>query len=192
MRTRASKLFRPLAGLLQALAVLVSGLEIAPGAEPRQAPEYEVKAAWLLNLIRFTDWPALAFSSPDAPFVVGVVGKDPFGPDLEKIVSGKTMNGRSIVVKRLSADQDLKQCHLLFVAASEKRRERDLMDKLKALPILTVGEREDFLDHGGAVQFHLVNDSVRFSVNLFPARSTRLRINANVLRLATSVRGKYD
>ena len=60
-----------------------------------------------------------------------MVGKDPFGPALEKTFSGKTVNGRSIVVQRLTADQDLKQRQQLFVSTSEKRRERDLLDKLK-------------------------------------------------------------
>ena len=161
-------------------------------AQPAEAPEYDVKAAFLLNFIRFTDWPGSAFASPTAPLVVGVVGKDPFGPTLEKTFSGKAMNGRSIVVKRLTADQDLKQCHLLFVSTSEKRRERDLLDKLKGAPILTVGESDDFLDHGGAVQLLLKDKSVRFSVNLHPAKTTRLRLSASVIRIATSVRGRYE
>ena len=189
-RVAISATIRPGARLL--LTALLLGFTPAGRAQPAPTPEYEVKAALLLNFARFTDWPARAFPSPTAPLIVGVIGKDPFGPVLEKTFSGKTMNGRSIVVKRLTADQDLKQCHLLFVPASEKRRERDLLDKLKDAPVLTVGERDEFLDHGGAVQFLLQNDSVRFSVNLHPAQSTRLRISADVLRYATAVRGKYE
>ncbi len=161
-------------------------------AQPAEAPEYDVKAGLLHNFASFTDWPGSAFASTNAPFVVGVLGRDPFGPALEEILSGKTVNGRSMVVKRLAVGQDLKQCHLLFVPASEKRRQRDLLDKLKSAPVLTVGESDDFLDHGGAVQLLFKDKSVGFSVNLKPARTTRLRISANVLRLATSVRGSYE
>ncbi|MEY2409379.1 MAG: hypothetical protein QOF48_2049 [Verrucomicrobiota bacterium] len=161
-------------------------------AQRESASEYEIKAALLLNFARFTEWPGTSFASPKAPLVVGVVGRDPFGTLLEKTFSAQTMNGRSIVVKRLTADQDLKQCHLLFVPASEKRRQRELLEKIRGLPILTVGERDDFLDHGGEVQFLFADESIRFSINLNPAKAAKLRINASVLRLAISVRGRYE
>ena len=174
------------------LAALFLGSALPGRTQLEEAPEYDIKAAFLLNFARFTDWPDHVFASTDAPFVVGIVGRDPFGPALEKTFSRKTINGRSIVVKRLTADQDLKQCHLLFVPASEKRRERDLLDKLKSAPVLTVGESDDFLDHGGAVQLLLRDKSIGFSVNLHSAQATRLRISAHVLRLGASVRGRYE
>ena len=161
-------------------------------AEAPEYPEYDIKADLLRKLACFTDWPSNAFASTNAPLVVGVVGRDPFGPALDETFSGKTVNGRSIVVKRLNAGQDLKQCHLLFVPASEKRRERDLLDKLKGAPVLTVGESDDFLDHGGAVQLLIRDKSVRFSVNLHPAKATGPRISAKVIQLAVSVRGRYE
>lgn len=187
---RIAAALRPGAGLL--LAALFLWPPPAGRSQPASPSEYEVKAALLLNFARLTDWPADAFASPTAPMVIGILGRDPFGKLLEKTFSGKTVDGRSIVVKRLTADPDLKLCHLLFVPASEKHRERALLDKLKEAPVLTVGEHDDFLDHGGAVQFLLKDNSVRFSVNLHPAKSTRLRIHASVLRLAVSVRGKYE
>ena len=187
---RIAAALRPGAGLL--LAAFFLWPPPAIRSQPAPPSEYEVKAALLLNFARLTDWPSNAFASPTAPMVVGVLGRDPFGKLLEKTFSGKTVYGRSFVVKRVTADPDLKLCHLLFVPASEKHRERALLDKLKDAPVLTVGEHEDFLDHGGAVQFLLTDNSVRFSVNLHPAKSTRLRIHARVLRHAITVRGKYE
>jgi hypothetical protein len=154
--------------------------------------EYEAKAAMLLNFVRFTDWPAEAFASAEAPFVIGVVGKDPFGAALDNTFSGKSVKGRSFVVKRFTADQNLKSCHLLFVPASEKRRQRDLLDKLRGASVLTVGETFDFRDHAGAVQFVLKGSSVGFNINLNVAKAGRLHISSNVLRQADGVWGKYD
>jgi len=111
---------------------------------------------------------------------------------LEKTFSEKTVNGRSMVVKRLTTDQNLNQCHLLFVSMSERRRERELLERFTSCPVLTVGEWDEFLDHGGAVQMLMMNQSVRFSVNLQSAKTTRLGIHANALRVAMSVRGRYD
>ena len=76
----------------------------------------------LLNFVRFMDWLEEVFLSADAPFVIGVVGKDPFGTALDKAFTGKQVKGRSFLVKRLTTDQNLKACHLLFIPAAEKRR----------------------------------------------------------------------
>ena len=176
------------------LLVAMLGCGMAWGAPARQssASEYETKAAMLLNFVRFTDWPAEAFASAEAPFVIGVVGKDPFGSALDKVFSGKTVKGRSFVIKRFTADQYFRTCHLLFIPATEKRRQRDLLDKVKGTPVLTVGETLDFRDHAGAVQFVPKDDSVGFNINLNAAKAARLHISSNVLRQADGVWGKYE
>ncbi len=164
----------------------------APASTQALSSEYEAKAALLLNFVRFTDWPAEAFTSAEAPFVIGVVGKDPFGAALDKTFSGKSVKGRSFVVKRLNADQNLKSCHLLFVPATEKRRQRDLLDKLRGAPVLTVGETPDFRDHAGAVQFFSKDNGVGFNINLNAAKAGKLHISSNVLRQADGVWGRYE
>jgi hypothetical protein len=174
------------------LAVVLACAASVGRAQPPAPSEPEVKAAMLLNFARYTDWPSAAFASATNSLVIGIVGKDPFGVILDKTCSGKSINGRSIVVKRLSADQNLTQCHLLFVPASEKRRQRDMLGKLRESPVLTVGEDDDFLDRGGAVQLLLKDGSVRFSVNLYAVKAARLRINSSVLQFADSVRGKHE
>ena len=164
----------------------------APAREQPSQSEYETKAAMLLNFVRFTDWPAEAFMSPEAPFVIGVVGKDPFGAALDKAFEGKSVKGRSFVVKRLTTDQNLRSCHLLFIPPTEKRRQREMLDKLRGAPVLTVGETLDFRDHAGVVQFMLKDNTVGFYINLNAAKAGKLHISSNVLRQADGVWGKYE
>jgi hypothetical protein len=80
----------------------------------------------------------------------------------------------------------------LFVPATEKRRQRDLLDKLRGAPVLTVGETYDFRDHAGAVQFVLKDNTVGFNINLNAAKAGRLHISSNVLRQADGVWGRYE
>ena len=183
----------PGAAPLVALALVGWGMVWCVSVRAESPPsEYEVKAAMLLNFVRFTDWPEEAFASGESPFVIGVVGKDPFGAALDKAFSGKSVKGRSFLVKRLTPDQYLKSCHLLFIPATEKRRQRDLLDKLRGAPVLTVGETLDFRDHAGAVQFVLKDNSVGFNINLNAAKAGKLHISSNVLRQADGVWGKYE
>ena len=78
--------------LLLAIAVVVV-LALPCGAdEPSQ--EYKVKAAFVFNFAKFIEWPKEVFSSADAPFVIAVVGTDPFNGSLEQAVAGKRIGTR--------------------------------------------------------------------------------------------------
>jgi hypothetical protein len=181
----------PLSHFLTGLFLLL--LLLAPPARPaEEAPlsEYEVKAALLLHFVRYSDWPAKAFPYAESPYVVGVAGRDPFGKDLEAAFEGKSVKGRSFLLKRVSSEQEMRTCHVLFVATSERRRAADLLRKLADAPVLTVGESSEFLDQGGMIHLRLKNESVRFDINLEPARNARLKLDANLLKVAASVRGK--
>jgi hypothetical protein len=174
-------------------ATLAFAIIFCPRAQPAeeiQLSEYQVKAALLLNFVRYTGWPATAFANTNSHYVVAITGRDPFGKDLEKAFDGKTVKGRTIVLKRVSNEQEMRACHLLFVSASERRRSRDLLRKIQGLPVLTVGESPDFLDESGVINLVLKDGSVRFHINLEPARIARLKLDANLLAAALSVRGK--
>ena len=164
----------------------------AVAAEDAPLSEYQVKSALLLNFVRYSDWPATAFANPGSPYIVGVAGRDPFGKDLEEAFERKTVKGRSFVLRRVSGEQEMRACHLLFVSSSERRRTRDLLQKLSGAPVLTVGDFPDFLDHGGIINFLIKDGSVRFEINLEPTRGARLKLDANLLKVAASVRGKHE
>ena len=89
LKLNAARVLLAVAGLLASAGVLAS------------PTEYQVKAVFLFNFSRFVEWPAAAFESADAPFVVGVFGHDPFGSDLDEVMKGKSVNGRPLVVRRL-------------------------------------------------------------------------------------------
>ena len=162
------------------------------GAPNTGFSEQEIKAAWLFNFARFVEWPTNSFATQTAPIVVGVVGKDPFGKELEKALVGRTIRGRPVLLKRGLAESDLANCHLLFISPSERRRLRDLPEKLRGAPVLTVGETDEFLDQGGIINFVIKENAVRFEINVRPAQRAGLKLDANLLKVAVSVRGRYE
>jgi hypothetical protein len=84
-------------------------------------PEYQVKAAYLFNFLKFVEWPEESFADPLAPIVIGVVGEDPFGNALPQVVIGKTVQGRDLVIRIYHAGEDLRGAHILFISASERK-----------------------------------------------------------------------
>ena len=171
-------------------AILAGSVAAAPQSE--QAPEYDLKAAYLYNFGTFTEWPAGAFRAPDAPFVVGVIGRDPFGAALEDTFRGVTVHKRRPEIRRSAEIENLKGSHILFVPSTEKARFKEILDAFRGTNTLVVGESEGFAAGGGAMNFFIENKRVKFEVNPAAARRAGLQISSQLLRLAWIVEEKKE
>ncbi|MEW6235038.1 MAG: YfiR family protein [Candidatus Omnitrophota bacterium] len=149
--------------------------------------EYDVKAAYLYNFLLFVEWPSQSFEKPESPFVIGVLGKDPFNQKLDDIAERKTARKRKIIIKRFKKWEDLEPCHLLFVCQEEGKNWEKISDKIKDWKVLTVGDYDNFAILGGIVQFIRVEDTVRFVINEDAALLKDLEISAKMLELAVRV-----
>jgi hypothetical protein len=148
--------------------------------------EREVKAVFLFNFVQFVDWPANAFSSPDAPIVIGILGNDPFGRVLDDVVMGEMVKGRLIVVTRFRRVEDIKACQVLVNSPSEAAMYERILAALDTQPTLTVGETEKFTAQG-MVRFLTEQNRVRLEVNVEKAKAAGLTISSNLLRAARIV-----
>lgn len=171
---------RTLAGAV-ALALL------APSLTAQQVEEYRLKAALVYNLARFVDWPDGIFPTPNAPLIVCVLGRDPFGADLDEALKGRTIKGRLAIAKRVV--DVTPGCQVLFVANSEARRLPAIIERVRDTNVLTIGETSDFIEQGGMIRLVVAEDErVRFEVNLSAAERAHVRISARVMALAASVK----
>ncbi len=171
--------------------LLLSGL--ARGAEPEPPPlEHQVKAAFLYNFAKFVEWPPARFESALTPFVIGILGEDPFGADLDQTIKGKTVEGRPILVVRLRSDGPIPPCHLIFVSNSEQKRLRTVLDSLKNTGTLTVGESDRFCPAGGMIGFKMASNKVRFEINSFASQKEGLKISSKLMTVALHVYTKIE
>jgi hypothetical protein len=145
--------------------------------------ESEVKAAFLYNFAKFVEWPAQAFSSETAPIQVAVLGDEEFTAKLKTLLSDKKAHGRSFDVKRIMNPQEAKTCQIVFVPASESRRAFPVIEATRKLPILTVGESDQFIALGGMINFVFEDNQLRFEINPEPAETAKLQISSKLLRL---------
>jgi hypothetical protein len=161
--------------------LLLGGLSRAQETAPS---EYQVKAAFLYKFTRFVEWPIEAFPSPSAPFVLGVIGDNPFGPELDRAVKGKDVNGHPFVVKEIKNVTDAKMCQMLFISSSERRRLPQILSALGTLPVLTVSETDRFLASGGIINLFMDENKVHFEISDATAKRAGLRISSKLLYLA--------
>ncbi len=172
------------------MLVLWVAMGRVPGARAEDgAPgEYEIKAAFLYNFARYVEWPDDAVKEPRDAFVVSILGEDPFGGVLDRIAERKTVQDKRIVVRRLKSMADYTPCHLLFIASSEEARLAEVADRLKAAPVLTVGDGAGWARRGTVMSFTMEERKVRFEANLEAAKRTGLKISSQLLRLARIVK----
>ncbi len=126
-----------------------------------------------------------------SPIVFGILGEDPFGNALEGFIKNKTINGRTLLIKRSRRVEDLKDCQVLFISRSEQARHAQILTALKGLNILTVGDTEEFLANGGMINFKMQDGKLRFEINVATAQGAVLKIDSELLDLALAVRSTH-
>lgn len=157
----------------------------SPG-QRREYSEYEVKAAYLLNFAKFTEWPngGLAQSST---FRIGILGDDPFGKTIDDVTKGKFVLDKPVEIVRADDVEDVTDCAIVFISESKERDYEDVIASLQDLPILTVGEVEQHCETGGIIRFKLQGANVRFDINVEAANRADLKLSSKLLSLATIV-----
>jgi len=175
----------------RASAVLILLCLMSPGAaqdSPEALPEYILKAGFLYNFAKYVDWPPGAFEKDDSPIIIGISGKDPFGSGLEKTFQNKTVKNRAFTIVRFAEPEDIRRCHMLFIARSEKSRLPQILTQAAQWHALTVGEEESFARSGGVTNILIENEKPKLEVNPEAAEKAGLTINAKLLKAATIVR----
>jgi hypothetical protein len=151
--------------------------------------EYRIKAAYLFNFGRYTHWPVGTWSNKQAPFVIGILGTNPFGSALSQIASQKPLQDRKIVVHHFKDLSEYQPCQILYVSEDVPLQEqKEIIKKLSNTKVLLVGERHSFLEEGGMVAFLLEANKVRFGVNLDKVEQNNLKISSKVIKLAAIVK----
>jgi len=149
MRSPRRQFIRQFAVAFVALSV-AAALTLELAAQTSPYTPYQHKALYLFNFAKYTEWPKEAFAGDDAPFVLGILGKDPFGRDME-IINGKTVKGRKLVVKYFSALGEVSGCQLLFIASSETNNLPQIFKALEKTSVLTIAEADGFLQASGMI-----------------------------------------
>jgi hypothetical protein len=173
---------------LALLALLVCGQSALAATGSAVSKEYQLKAAFLYNFTKFVEWPPQPARDPDQPIVIGVAGRNPFGDELEKIVEGRKVNGRSITVRRITAASEARAVDLLFIGVDEDRWYADMLAAIEGAPVVTVGESARSAALGAMITFTMEAERVRFEINQEAAEKAGLKISAQLLKLATVVR----
>jgi hypothetical protein len=171
-------------GARVALVLLLAFGAFRSLAQTATQHEYELKAGVLYHIMEYVEWPKGAMSNNPASLHIGLIGQIPFADALE-VLTGKTIQGRALIVKRISDPQAAASCQVLFIGASEKPRIPEIVAEVKDRPVLTVSEVEGFAEQGGMVNLLAGPNRIVMEINREVAGKARLSISSQLLKLAT-------
>jgi hypothetical protein len=180
---------RPVPGIFLLLLLALAATPLSA-----QVPEYQLKAEFLERFTRFIEWPADSrVSDPATPFVIAVIGRNPFGAYLDTLSASRKIKGKTVVVRQITGPEQAGDCDLLFIAGGEHGRIKEILARTAGKPILTVGDGDEFARSGVLFNFADTVDTggmVAFEISEPAVKKSGLTVSSKLLRLARRVDGE--
>ena len=186
---------------LRALAlVLLCCMATVRAQAPAHLQAGDVEAAYLINFLRYTQWPDSSFATPQAPFVLSVVGAEQIAASVRAVAhAAGVVNGRSIEVRWIAdtdaaarrdathqkqLEDNLRESHMVFVHASAGSVREQELAALAGKAVLTVSDQAGFSAAGGMIELINASGHIVFQANPSAIRNAGLVVSAKVLKLA--------
>ncbi len=148
-------------------------------------PEYKIKAVFLFNFTQFVEWPDDAFNSNNDPFIIGILGTDPFGSYIDQAVAGEKVGTHPITVVRYRSVNEINNCRLLFINIADDDDLRSVLSSLNNRGVLTVSDMKGFAASGGVIGFITQNNKLRLQINISAAKAEGLNVSSKLLSVST-------
>jgi hypothetical protein len=171
--------------LQRALALVLLALGLAGAAAP--VSEYQLKAVFLFNFAHFVEWPPAALPRDNDPFIIGVLGKDPFGASLDEVLRGENVNRHPLAVERYHTPAEIGDCQMLFIPAAEIGHLEAILTALKGKSTLTVTDADTPAVRGVIIALVKRDNRIRLRIDLEAAKASNLTISSKLLRPAEIV-----
>ena len=175
--------YRALQRLAQRLA-LALGLALAmPATFGEVTSESQLKAADLVNFLKYVEWPASR-----STINICLFGRDSLGPYLAGY-EGRQIAGRELRIRKVSSPEQLTDCQELFIPETEEARVGAVLRWVDRQAILTVSDLETFTRDGGAIALIRNDGRLQFDINHDAINRAGLKASSQMLRLARQVVG---
>lgn len=171
---------------LRLLLALLLGASLTPPVFANNAKEDQVKASYIYNFAKFVKWPAATITPDVMPFYICIEGVQPLSGNI-LLLQSRQLDGHKIEVRTFAEVTEPSQCNVLFIGNSEQDRLAKILSQVSSLPVLTISDLPDFTNNGGMIGMKVLDNRVRFDINLGVAQKAELELNSQLLKLALRV-----
>ena len=179
-------------------ATLAFAASFSANAEPAGQSQLRLEGAFLVNFIRYTDWPAQRFDHAGSPYLISVVGSSEAAETISAVATAAgTIRGRRVLVQRvrLAPSMDagarresvrrLRRSHLVFVADGDRDADTDrVLAAVEGASVLTVSDVPGFAAEGGMLGLVRSGRHLAIEANPSRMRAAGVSVSAKVLKLA--------
>jgi hypothetical protein len=145
--------------------------------------EPALKAAFIYNFAKFTEWPGSTLPGK-APFAICVLGDAAVAEAVERLSRDRTLTGRPISVLRTADASALPGCQVLYLSKVPAATATAALASTRDFAVLTISDNEGFLQAGGIAELYFENGQLRFDVDLDAVKRAHLQISSRLLALA--------
>lgn len=158
----------------------LASASLAHSAQPQWANEYQLKAAYIYNVIPFIDWPEHSLGSE---FVIGFAGEGPMSDALTSFFKDKRIASRPVAVRDVHTRAELRACNVVLLAYPDRSRTREALSELEGTNALTIGNGENFARLGGVVAFVPHDNTFQLAVNPRAAERAHIKISSKLMTM---------
>lgn len=168
------------------ILMLIAGIQFSFTTAFAQSKD-KVYAALLMNFARNVEWPR---EKTAGDFIIGVVSHPSLASSLKSVAAQlKNIHDQPIVIKEFASASDAATCHILFISEGETRSSfSSLLTKLGATPTLLITEREGLAEKGSCINFLVIDEKLKFEVNMSSMEKRHLKPSADLVRFGIVIR----
>ncbi len=164
-------------------APLLLGAACGLGLAAEVNSEQQLKAAFLVNFLKYVEWPG---AGPTA--TICLFGRDQLGPYLANF-EGRSIVGKELRVRRVNGPDQIADCQIVYIPDTEEARVGAVLRWLENRSVLTVSDADNFARQGGGIALVRSDGRLHFDVNAEVLSRVGLKPSSQMMRLARQVVG---
>ncbi len=160
---------------------LVSSCVRAGGSS--EGNEYSIKAMFLLNFIKYVEWP---IENTKQTFQIGVVGESEIYDALIMLTAKRSSEGQKVEIKRFD-EKNANSYQMIFISNENHKSVVEIIKKLTAKGILIISENDKCKTRQAGINLFNQDNKIRFEINLANIKSNGMKVSSKLLELSTEV-----
>lgn len=145
--------------------------------------EYRIKAMFLLNFIKYVEWPI----ENSKPIIrIGVAGESEMFDALTTLASQRSAEGQKVEIKKVD-ENNVGAFQVIFISNTDNNELDEKIRKLSGKGILTISEDDKCKTRQAGINLFNQDNKIRFEINLTPVKNNGMKISSKLIELASAV-----
>ena len=162
--------------------LIVGSLPTYTHAQSYQVTRYKLESIFMYNFSKYIEWPN---ATPQSEFVIGVIGPEVLGQELERMAAAKSTNGRNYVVRQLNSAEEATNVHILLIEGEASAADAPALMRLRSQHTLVVTTAQGGMPTNSCINLSTTaKGKIQYELNQAEINHRGLKVSGNLLNLA--------